>query len=109
MMGVKAPRVKEPDRKRSRNAAVPVSEGMDRDKAVMGDSSCYDGMQGLRCRGIYPFDEGYCKRPGIIRWRRCIDRNASMVHYPVGAGLVMSRLLVWQDLAGKNQVQMQKI
>ena len=72
MMGVKAPRVKEPDRKRSRNAAVPVSEGMDGDKAVMSDSSCYDGMQGLRCRGIYPFDEGYCKSPGLIRWRRCM-------------------------------------
>ena len=36
------------------------------------------------------------------------DRNASMVHYPVGAGLVTSRLLMWQNLAGKNQVQMQR-
>ena len=48
MMGVKSPCVKEPDRKRPGNAAVPVSKGMDGDKAVMGGSSYYDGMQGLR-------------------------------------------------------------
>ena len=48
MMGIKTSGVKEPNRKSPRDTPVTVSEGVNRDEAVMGDSACYYGMQGFR-------------------------------------------------------------
>ena len=65
MMGIKTSGVKEPNRKGPRNTAVPVSEGVNRDEAVMDDSACNYGMQGFRPLSVYPFEEFQRKRFGL--------------------------------------------
>src|SRR3972149_12169453 len=77
MMGIKTSGVKEPNRKSPRDTPVTVSEGVNRDEAVMGDSACYYGMQGFRPLRVYPFEEFKRKRFGLIRRRRRIYGNST--------------------------------